>query len=326
MPSATARALELLELLESAGLRTVNELADRLDLDERTVRRHVERLKEMGIPIEAVRGRYGGYRIASSYRLPPLMFSDDEAVAALVGLTVARGREGQLSEDTALATAIAKIQRSLPAALAARTAALLDVVSGENPVADAIDPTVLLTVADSIRSRRPLALTYESGDRTSQRTLQPHDLVAYAGRWYLTGLDSLSREHRTFRLDRITSLRALGGTFPAPPPHDAVEDLVRGFATADYRYLVRLRIRASKEEIRRHLPASTAQVEPLYPVGSVDRPGSWFRVTIRAQALDWLPRILLAFDATVIIDEPEDLRSAVLEQAERLRRLATARD
>jgi predicted DNA-binding transcriptional regulator YafY len=319
MASATARALELLELLESGGLRTVGDLAEHLDLDERSVRRHIERLREMGIPVDATRGRYGGYRIASSYRLPPLMFSDDEAVALLVGLTVVRGREDKLSDDTALATAIAKIQRSLPPTLAARTASLIGVISGEKRPDVELDPSVLLTAADSIRTRRPVAMTYRSGSRTSQRTLQPHDLVAYGGRWYLVGLDSLSRERRTFRLDRVTSLRALAGTFPEPAPHDPVADLVRTFAAADYRYLVRLRIEASEHEIRRHLPASVAE---LLPLESAQNSSGWFRATIRAQELDWLPRLLLAFDQTVAIEEPEELRTAVLQQAAKLKRIA----
>src|SRR5580698_4946190 len=102
MGSATSRALELLELLESAGTRSVYELAERLQLDERSVRRHIERLREMGIPVEAVRGPGGGYRIAASYRLPPLMLNDEEAVAVLAGLTVARGAANQLSVSAAM--------------------------------------------------------------------------------------------------------------------------------------------------------------------------------------------------------------------------------
>lgn len=323
MTSATARALELLELLESGGLRTVGELAQRLDLDERTVRRHVERLREIGIPVEAVRGRYGGYSIASSYRLPPLMFSDDEAVAVLVGLTFARGRDEGLSDDAALATAIAKIQRGLPSALATRTSSLGSAITGEQRATVDLDPSVLLTAADAIRHRRPVSMTYRSGPGKSHRSLQPHDLVAHGGRWYLIGLDSLSHEQRTFRLDRITSLRTLAGTFPAPPPHDALADLVQTFAAADYRYLIRLRIQATEEDIRRHLPPSVAELDPLEAdQGS----GPWFRATIRARELRWLPRILLSLDTAVVVEEPEELRSELLAQAEKLARLARGRD
>jgi predicted DNA-binding transcriptional regulator YafY len=322
MASATSRALELLELLESAGTRTVGELADRLGIDERSVRRHIERLREIGIPVDAVRGRGGGYRIAASYRLPPLMLSDEEAVAVLAGLTVARGAAHQLSESSAMATAIAKIRRSLPRALAERLAALLDVVVGTPTTADEVEPSILLGAADAIRSRRPIAMTYRSAENTSRRSVQPHDLVAYNGRWYLTGLDSKTRENRTFRLDRIAALRALDGTFPAPAAHDAIADLVRGFATADYRHTVRLRIQATADQIERHLPASVARLDTM-PSSPDGKP--WFRVTIRAESLEWLPRTLLALERPVIVDEPEELRKTLMAQAESLILIATAR-
>jgi predicted DNA-binding transcriptional regulator YafY len=322
MASATSRALELLELLESAGTRSVSELAERVHLDERSVRRHIERLREIGIPVEAVRGRGGGYRIAASYRLPPLMLSDDEAVAVLVGLTVARSTATQVSTSAALATAIAKIRRSLPRLLAERLAALLDVAVGATGAADEVDPSILLTVADAIRSRRPLAMSYQSGETTTQRSVQPHDLIAYEGRWYLVGLDSKTREIRTFRLDRVVRARALDGTFPAPPAHDAHGDLVRRFATAEYRHTVHVRVQALASDIEKRLPASVARVHRM-PGSTDDEP--WCRVTVRAQSLEWLPRTLLSLDCRVIVDEPEELRAELLEQAERLVRIATSR-
>jgi predicted DNA-binding transcriptional regulator YafY len=321
MASATSRALELLELLESAGTRSVSELAQRVHLDERSVRRHIERLREIGIPVEAVRGRGGGYRIAASYRLPPLMLTDDEAVAVLAGLTVARSTANQLSTSAAMATAIAKIRRSLPRVLADRLAALLDVVGPSTSTADEVDPSILLTVADAIRSRRPLALNYQSAQTATQRSVQPHDLVAYNGRWYLVGLDSKTREIRTFRLDRVVTARALDGTFPAPPAHDAPGDLVRGFATAEYRYTVHLRVQALASDIEKQLPASVAEVHRM-PESPDHEP--WCRVTVRAQSLEWLPRILLALDCPVIVEEPAELRAVLLEQAERLVRIATS--
>jgi len=322
MASATSRALELLDLLESAGTRSVDELAGRLNIDERSVRRHIERLREIGIPVEAVRGRGGGYRIASSYRLPPLMLSDEEAIAVLAGLTFAQGAADRLSSNSALATAAAKIQRSLPRHLAERLSALLDVVVAVPRSAAPVDPSILLTAADAIRSLRPVAIAYQSSDRLTRRTVQPHDLVAYNGRWYLTGLDSLTREPRTFRLDRIRSLRSLSGTFPAPTQHNALEDLVRGFAGADYRYTILLRIRASAEDIRKYLPESVAELGPL-----PDEPdaSSWLRAVIRAESLDWVPGVLLALDRPVIVEEPEALRTTMLRQSAKLAELAAGR-
>lgn len=320
MASSTSRALELLELLESAGTRSVRELADRLHLDERSVRRHIERLREIGIPVDAIRGPGGGYRIASSYRLPPLMLSDQEAIVTLTALTAARANSPQLSSSSALATAIAKIRRSLPLPLAEQVSALLAVVVGAVQETDAIDPSIMLTAADAIHTRRPLALTYLSADHQTERTIQPHDLVAYNGHWYLTGLDSMSRENRTFRLDRVRSLRAMRGTFPAPPPHDVLGDLIHGFATADYRHIVRLRVQAGEDEIRRHLPPSVAELERVTsPKGE-----PWFRAVIHTESLEWLPRVLLALGRSVVIEEPDELRAVILEQSARLAELTRA--
>jgi len=315
--------LELLELLESAGTRTVGELARRVNIDERSVRRHIERLREIGIPIEAVRGPGGGYRIASSYRMPPLMLSDEEAIAVLMGLTVARGAANQLSANSAMATAIAKIQRSLPRASADRVTALLDVVVGTEQSEDLVDPSMLLTAADAIRSRRPVVMTYQSAERQTRRTLQPHELVSYNGRWYVTGLDSMTREHRTFRLDRLKSLRALEGTFPVPPKHDALEELVRGFVTADYRYTVRLRVQATAEDIQKHLPPSVAELEKLPSAPEGD---PWFRIVIHAETLEWVPRILLALDRPTVVEEPDELRNTIMKQSAKLARIASEQD
>src|SRR5207253_5359403 len=125
MPRPTARVLTLLELLQAGGTRTVAELADRLGVEGRTVRRYVEHLLDLDVPVESVRGRYGGYRLAPGYRMPPLMLADDEAVAVLLGLVGTR--RATLQPDTALAveSAAAKVRRVLPRALAARLDALV---------------------------------------------------------------------------------------------------------------------------------------------------------------------------------------------------------
>ena len=309
--------------MQSAGTRTVGDLARRLAVDERTVRRDIDRLRDLDVPIETIRGRYGGYRLAPSYRVPPLMFSEDEAVATLTALTGSRASGLAGVPDTAIATATAKIRRSLPARLAQRVDVLVEtVVLGSAPNSEAVDSELLLTAADAIRHRRPLALTYRSGDAISQRTLHPHDLVAYGGRWYLVGLDSRAGERRTFRLDRVRALRALGGTFPAPADHDALAALVAGFAHADYRYLVRLRIHAEPTEIAQHLPASVAVLEEGRRGTEDTRPG--VRPTIRAERLDWLPGVLLAVDRPVIVEQPDELRTLVASAAKRLRSIAVA--
>ena len=123
MAKPTARVLRLLELLQAGGVHRVGDLAARLDVDERTVRRYVQHLLELDVPVDAVRGRYGGYRLAPGFRLPPLMLSDEEGVAVLLGLELLR-RSG-LGDDAASAAAEGKIRRVLPPATARRLDALL---------------------------------------------------------------------------------------------------------------------------------------------------------------------------------------------------------
>lgn len=118
MARPTARVLSLLELLQSGGVRTVAELADRLDVDERTVRRYVDHLIDFDVPVESIRGRYGGYRLVSGYRMPPLMLSDDEALAVLLGLVAGRRTGLVTTTGAASETAAAKIRRVLPERLA----------------------------------------------------------------------------------------------------------------------------------------------------------------------------------------------------------------
>ncbi|MFD8817427.1 helix-turn-helix transcriptional regulator, partial [Streptomyces sp. NPDC059627] len=157
MSRPTGRVLTLLELLQSGGTRTMAELAGRLGVEGRTVRRYVDQLIDLDVPVESVRGRYGGYRLAPGYRLPPLMLSDDEALAVLLGLVAGRRAGLTTTEHTAGETASAKIRRVLPKHVARRLDVLLEALAfTDRPGGfDPPDAGVLLTVADAVRHRRP---------------------------------------------------------------------------------------------------------------------------------------------------------------------------
>ena len=151
MARPTARVLSLLELLQSGGVRTVAELAGRLGVDERTIRRYADHLLDLDVPVESVRGRYGGYRLAPGYRMPPLMLSDDEALAVMLGLIAGRRIGLVTATGTASETAAAKIRRVLPGRLARRLDAVLGSLAftaspGQTP---APDGAVLLSIADA---------------------------------------------------------------------------------------------------------------------------------------------------------------------------------
>jgi predicted DNA-binding transcriptional regulator YafY len=322
MTRPTARVLTLLELLQSGGIRTVAELAGRLRVDERTVRRYVDHLIDLDVPVESVRGRYGGYRLAPGYRMPPLMLSDDEALAVLLGLAAGR-RAGLLTiTGTASETATAKIRRVLPERLTRRLDAVLGSLSFTAPPGETATPdsAVLLSIADAIRHRRPISIRYTAGDgRRSARTLHPYRLVVHSGRWYVTGAEPEIGEDRTFRLDRIADARTLPGSFELPAGLDTAQRVLAGFAAAPYRHEVTLRIQGTVEQIRARLPASVATVtEPSAASCADAEPERWLRVELRAERLDWLPAVLASLDRPFAIERPEELRGLVVALADRL--------
>ncbi|MEX2983968.1 helix-turn-helix transcriptional regulator [Streptomyces sp. C36] len=323
MPRPTGRVLTLLELLQSGGTRTVAELADRLGVEGRTVRRYVGQLIDLDVPVESVRGRYGGYRLAPGYRLPPLMLSDDEALAVLLGLVAGRRAGLTTAERTASETASAKIRRVLPKRVARRLETLLEALAftDQPDDFDTPDAGVLLTIADAVRHRRPVSIRYTGRDgRRSERTLHAYGIVAHAGRWYVTGKDARIGEDRTFRLDRIADARALPGSFEAPAGPGPAQRVLSGFATAEYRHEVALRIHGTVEQIRAHLPASVASLEEHEPVAGGDRSAAerWLRVELRVERLDWLPAVLASLDRPFVIERPAELRDLVTGLADRL--------
>ncbi|MFD5449365.1 helix-turn-helix transcriptional regulator [Streptomyces sp. NPDC127100] len=322
MPPPTARVLTLLELLQSGGTRTVAELAGRLGVEGRTVRRYVDQLIDLDAPVESVRGRYGGYRLAPGYRLPPLMLTDDEALAVLLGLVAGRRTGLTPAQRTANETASAKIRRVLPRNIARRLDTLLESLAfTEQPGAsDAPDSGVLLAIADAVRHRRPVSIRYTDRDgRRSERTLHAYGIVAHTGRWYVTGKDAGIGEDRTFRLDRIADARALPGTFEAPVGPGPAQRVLSAFATAEYRHEVTLRIHGTVEQVRAHLPAGIASLEEHEPTAGQDRAAErWLRVELRAERLDWLPPVLASLDRPFVIERPDELRDLVTALADRL--------
>ena len=314
MTRPTARVLALLEILQSGGTPTVPELARRLGVDERTVRRYAAHLIDLEIPVRSVRGRYGGYRLAPGYRLPPLMLTDDEAVAVLLGLQIA-SRAGLLPGPvSAVDTATAKLRRVLPDVLATRLQALLATVNlaGAVTASNGAGTGLLLLMAEAVRDRRPVEIRYAKTDGTeSERTLHPFGIVARSGHWYVSGDDSSTGGTRTFRLDRVSSAQLSTGTFEVPTDFDGVAHLEAGIARAPRRHTVSLRVAGTPEQIGPLFPSGLAAV------GDRDEDG-WCRVEIRAARLEWLPAVLAGIDLPLVVDGPESLRDLVRGLAVRL--------
>jgi predicted DNA-binding transcriptional regulator YafY len=312
----TARVLALLEILQGGGTRTVADLADRLGVDERTVRRYVEHLTDLDVPVRSVRGRYGGYRLAPGYRMPPLMLTDEEALAVLLGL-LAGARSGLVGASVAaVESAAAKVRRVLPAALGQRLDALRATADFTAPARAGEPPEtgVLLTIAEAARRRTPVALRHTGRDgTTTERTVEPYGLVAHGARWYVTGADSASGEVRTFRVDRVEAAHTLPGSFEVPAGFDAAARVLAGLAETPRGQAVAVRVRAGADDVRRGLPPGLAVVEAL-----PDDDGAWVRVRLRAERLDWVPGVLAGLGAPFVVEEPDALRGHVRALAQRL--------
>ncbi|WP_328327516.1 YafY family transcriptional regulator [Kribbella sp. NBC_00382] len=305
MTRPTSRVLALLELLQGGGTRRVGDLAERLGVDERTVRRYAEHLVELDIPVRSVRGRYGGYHLAPGYRMPPLMLTDDEAVAVAIGLVVGR-RAGLVPESHASESALAKLRRVLPTRLADRLGALLATSSFTAPPRSTVptDSEVLLTIAEAARDRRLVEIGYRDRDgRRSTRTIAPDGVVGHSGHWYVATAD------RTFRLDRITSASLLTATTEHAPSNDLPGAVLESLATAPWTHKISVRVEGSVDDVQRRLPLGLALVTPLE---------TEVRVQFRAERLDWVPALLAGLDRPFVIEEPPELRQRVAKLGARL--------
>ncbi|HEY4268123.1 MAG TPA: YafY family protein [Galbitalea sp.] len=309
MTRPTSRVLELLDVLQSGGIHTVAELSERLGVGERTIRRYVEHLSTLDVPVDSVRGRFGGYRLAPGYRMPPLMLTEDEALALSLGL-VAGQQAGLVPDSLASAdAAAAKLRRVLPRDLSQKLDALLETTTFTAAPRASTSPEtrVLLTLAEAARDQHPVTISYTARDETdsTERTILPYGLVAHSGRWYVAAADSISREVRTFRLDRIRRPRVQQGTFSPPEGFDPTDHVLSGLASTPWAHEVSILVDATNDEIRRWLP------EGLATVHEVREPVGWRRVRLRAEHLDWLPGVLASLGRPFAIERPQELRVLV---------------
>jgi len=308
----TSRLLELLELLQTQPLTTGREIADRLAIDRRTVRRYIATLQELGIPVEGERGVGGGYRLRPGYRLPPLMLSDDEAIVVVLGLIAAR-RLGLDSTTASVDGALAKIHRVLPDALRRQVEALETTLGFTTPTTAGapVAGGAVLLLADAIRRRRRVRAGYRSfaGEET-QRELSPHGLVVHSGRWYLAAHDHARDDMRTFRIDRMRRTSMTDSPALAPPEgFDAVAHVSRSLARVPWPWEVEVLLDLPVDEAAQRLPATLAEL--------VDADeGTLLRM--RVSSLDWMARVLAGLDCGFTIDRPDELRASVRALADRL--------
>lgn len=310
MPHPTLRVLAVLELLQSHGLISGAELARRVEVDGRTLRRYIAMLEEMGIPITTEQGRYGGYRLVPGFKLPPMMFTDDEAQALSLGLIAARGL-GLADSAPAIESVQAKLDRVLPSAPKKTIAALRESVALQTGDARVNADTKLLRVlSESAQSRRTAAMRYRAADGAlTSREFDVYGLVFRTGRWYVVGFCHLRKGLRTLRLDRIAHADVLERNFERPEGFDASEYLTRAMATLP---------RAIPVEVFLHTDLAAARRELPNVLGVSEASGNGVLLKGSADELDWYARELMRLPFRFEVREPADLRAMLARLAREL--------
>jgi predicted DNA-binding transcriptional regulator YafY len=251
----TARVLRLLDLLQSRPTWSGTELAERLGVTTRSVRRDVERLRELGYPVRAEHGAGGGYQLGTGRRLPPLLLADDEAVAIAVCLRLGAGGTVEGLGEAAVRT-LAKLDQVLPARLRSQVEAIhRSTVTLDGPTRS-VDAVILLAIARAIRETERIAFSYKAPRGDSERRAEPYRLVATGRRWYLLAFDLDRDDWRTFRLDRMSDVESHGWRYRPREAPDAAEYVRRAISQAAYDHVARVRIAAAKEEVEQVVPAS----------------------------------------------------------------------
>jgi predicted DNA-binding transcriptional regulator YafY len=302
--SPTSRLLELLELLQTRPLVTGREIADQLDVDGRTVRRDVAALQRLGIPVEGERGVGGGYRLRPGFRLPPLMLSEDEATAVVLGLTAAR-RLG-LGEASGADGALSKIHRVLPDVLRRRVEALESALAftARAPKAEPPAGETTLLLADAIRRSHRVRVAYRAfGGEQTDRALSPYGLVVHAGRWYLAAYDHTRDALRTFRVDRIRDA-SIGDEPAIPPPDgfDALAHVSRSLARVPWPWEIEVLLELPIEDARRRVPETLAELAEAEDATLL---------RMRVSSLDWAASFLAGLGCPFHVRRPDPLRASV---------------
>lgn len=309
----TTRVLTVLELLQSHHRITGPELATRLEVNTRTARRYITMLQDMGIPIEAERGRYGAYRLRAGFKLPPLMLSEDEALAVVLGLLAAR-RLGLTVAAPAVEGALAKIERVLPTNLRERLQAVqaslvLDLARSES----APSSEIVVTMSQAAQAERQVWMSYrpDRGELT-ERGFDPYGIVFRQGRWYTVGYCHLRGTLRMFRLDRVLELRVEETPFSRPPDFDAAAYIVHALATMPNTWEVEVLLHTTLEDARQ-------RISPIF--GTLEALSDGVLLRAHGDHLGWMARELVATGLLLTVRRPSALREELRALAERVLRM-----
>ena len=309
MSDPTARALTLLALLQSRPVWTGPELAERLGVTTRSVRRDVDRLRDLGYPVHAAHGIGGGYQLGSGRGMPPLLLDDEEAVAVAVSLRMAAGGTVAGASEAAL-RALTKLDQVLPARLRGEISAILGATDTLGALDESVDGEALLTLARACRDQVRVRFGYvDRSGSTAERRVEPVRLVAAGRRWYLMAHDLDRDDWRTFRLDRMDTVRATTWRFTPRPHPDPVEFVGRA-VTSPYPVMASVRLHCSLERARELVPPTVGTVTAISPRRT--------RLEVGAGS-EWLLAVHLAMlPVDFTLEGPASLRATLEEAGRRL--------
>jgi predicted DNA-binding transcriptional regulator YafY len=314
MSETSSRLLELLSLLQGRRDWPGAELAERLEVSGRTIRRDMERLRGLGYPVESLTGPAGGYRLRAGTAMPPLLLDDDEAIAIAVGLRTAARASVTGIEETAV-QALVKLEQVLPAHLRRRVSALQSATMTLPPGGPTVDPQSLTVIATACRDAERVRFAYRGRDGVgSRRDVEPHSLVNLGRRWYLLAWDRDRRDWRTFRVDRLTGPASTGVRFAPrdPPGSDAAAFVAQSLSAAPNRYEARVTLHAPAEAIRQRVPSQWGRIEPIDERTCEYRTGD--------DDLGWLALRVAMLGVEFDLHEPPELVEHLAAVAQRLGR------
>jgi len=317
MPHPTTRVLAVLELLQSRGRISGPELAQRINVDVRTLRRYIVLLEELGIPITTERGRHGAYMLVAGFKLPPMMFTDAEALALSMGLLAARSL-GLHAGESALAAAQAKLERVIPESLKRRLRAVETTVSIEssNPLAIHANTAALMLLTHAAHAAERVHLHYRSAQgEESRRDFDTYGMGFRGGAWYAVGFCHLRHGVRGFRVDRIIEVQPLAARFARPKDFDVLEWLNRSIATLP---------RAHRIEVLLHTDMAKAREAFSPAIGLLEPAEGGVLLRVRTDDLAWFARQLARVPFDFEIRTPQRLRKELAAHAARLQKLAMA--
>ena len=301
MYDPTMRVLTVLEMLQAYERVTGAQLAERLEVHPRTAQRYVARLQDLGVPVTATRGVGGAYFLKPGFRLPPMMFTDEEALALLLGLRALRDL-GLSAFAPATEGAGAKLRRVLPTALAERVRQVQETLNLDLPWMVEASAARVIELASAVHQKRVVRLSYAAkGGADTRREVEPYGVIRDDGRWYLVGWCRLRDSQRCFRIDRMGSVETLEETFQAPADFDARAALRAAIASAPFTWKVRVWVELPLEMVKAGLPL-------VRPVLETVKDGTLVECGI--EDLEGFAAQLLGLGCPLIVQHPPELKAA----------------